>query len=151
MLTFDLQNKANHNDVNLLTSQLNITNESQEVRPFPAGDHKASINRRARKYNKYKTKINKWSKKQAPPWNGQLNIYLEGLNRFHGTPISPLVQMWIKTQTQNINNTNDPQKKPCLGTVSKIFYWRDEIGFTARQLHPYSCTPDKDIWDFTLG
>ena len=23
------------------TSQLNITNESQEVRPFPAGDHKA--------------------------------------------------------------------------------------------------------------
>ena len=29
------------------TSQLDITNESQEVSPFPAGDHKASINRRA--------------------------------------------------------------------------------------------------------
>ena len=28
-------------------SQLNITNESQEVSPFQAGDHKASINRRA--------------------------------------------------------------------------------------------------------
>ena len=27
------------------TSQLDITNESQEVSPFPAGDHKASINR----------------------------------------------------------------------------------------------------------
>ena len=26
-------------------SQLDITNESQEVSPFPAGDHKASINR----------------------------------------------------------------------------------------------------------
>ena len=29
------------------TSQLDITNESHEVSPFPAGDHKASINRRA--------------------------------------------------------------------------------------------------------
>ena len=28
--------------------------------------------------------------------------------------------MWIKTQTQNINNTNDPQKKYRLETVSKI-------------------------------
>ena len=27
--------------------------------------------------------------------------------------------MWINTQTQNINNTNDPQKKYRLGTVSK--------------------------------
>ena len=26
--------------------QLDITNESQEVSPFPAGDHKASTNRR---------------------------------------------------------------------------------------------------------
>ena len=31
------------------TSQLDITNESQEVSPFPAGDHKASINRCAQK------------------------------------------------------------------------------------------------------
>ena len=37
------------------TSQLDITNESQEVSPFQAGDHKASINRRARKHNKNKT------------------------------------------------------------------------------------------------
>ena len=28
-------------------SQLDITNESQEVSPFPAGDHKASISRHA--------------------------------------------------------------------------------------------------------
>ena len=33
-------------------SQLDITNESQEVSPFPAGDHKATINRRERKHNK---------------------------------------------------------------------------------------------------
>ena len=38
------------------TSQLDITNESQEVSPFPAGDHKASINRRARKHNKTRQK-----------------------------------------------------------------------------------------------
>ena len=36
-------------------SQLEITNESQEVSPFPAGEHKASINRRARNHNKHKT------------------------------------------------------------------------------------------------
>ena len=37
------------------TLQLDITNKSQEVSSFPAGDHKASINRRARKRNKNKT------------------------------------------------------------------------------------------------
>ena len=56
--------------------QSNIKNERQEVSPFPAGDHKAAMNRR-----KSMTK-------------------------------------------QDINNTNDPQKKYRLGTVSKIFQWR---------------------------
>ena len=51
-------------------------NKSQEVSPFPAGDHKAAMNRR------------------------------ESMN------------------TQDINNTHDPQKKYRLGTVSKIFNWR---------------------------
>ena len=37
------------------TSRLDITNESQEVSPFQAGDNKASINRRARKHYKNKT------------------------------------------------------------------------------------------------
>ena len=41
----------------VITSQLNITNESQEVSPFPAGDHNASIDRRARKHSKNKTEI----------------------------------------------------------------------------------------------
>ena len=36
------------------TSQLDITNEGQVVSPFPAGDHKASLNRRARKHSKKK-------------------------------------------------------------------------------------------------
>ena len=36
-------------------SQLDITNESQEVSPFPAGDHKAHINRRVQRHSKHKT------------------------------------------------------------------------------------------------
>ena len=39
------------------TSQLDITNESQDVSPLPAGDHKALINGHARKHNKNKTEI----------------------------------------------------------------------------------------------
>ena len=37
------------------TSQLDTTNESQEVSSFPAGDHKAHINRRAQRHSKHKT------------------------------------------------------------------------------------------------
>ena len=36
-------------------SQLDTTNESQEVSPFPAGDHKAHINRRPQRHSKHKT------------------------------------------------------------------------------------------------
>ena len=33
---------------------LDTTNESQEVSPFPAGDHKAHINRRTQRHSKHK-------------------------------------------------------------------------------------------------
>ena len=36
-------------------SQLNITNKSQEVSPFPAGEHKGEINRRTQRHSKHKT------------------------------------------------------------------------------------------------
>ena len=39
-------------------SQLATTNESLEVSLFPAGDHKAHINRRAQRYSKHKTEQN---------------------------------------------------------------------------------------------
>ena len=39
-------------------SQLETTNESEEVSPFPAGDHKAHINRRSQRHNKHKTEKN---------------------------------------------------------------------------------------------
>ena len=50
-------------------SQLYTTNESQEVSPFPACDHKAQINRRAQRHNKHKAE--KRSRKVARPWNSQ--------------------------------------------------------------------------------
>ena len=52
-------------------SQLDTTNESQEVNPFPAVDLKAHINRRAQRHSKHKTKQkHKRSTKEAPPWKG---------------------------------------------------------------------------------
>ena len=51
-------NQAPYLDTNVkvTTSQSDITNESQEVSPFPAVDHKTTTNRRAWKLNKIKQK-----------------------------------------------------------------------------------------------
>ena len=70
-------------------SQIYTTNESQEVSPFPATDHRAQINRRQQRHNKHKTeKKHKRSTKEVPSWNGQQTILLEGLNRFHGANLT---------------------------------------------------------------
>ena len=49
----------------MTTSQSDIKNEGQEVSPFPSGDHKASINKRARtnKKNQDRNNINDPQKK----------------------------------------------------------------------------------------
>ena len=49
-------------------SQVDTKNESQEVSPFQAGDHKAIINRLARRHNKHKTEkyINDPQKEYRP-------------------------------------------------------------------------------------
>ena len=39
-------------------SQLDTTNESQEVSPYPAGDHMAHINRHVQRHSKHKTEKN---------------------------------------------------------------------------------------------
>ena len=53
-------------------SQLDTTSESQEVSPFPAGDHKAHINRHAQRHSKHKTEQkHKRSTEEVPPWKGQ--------------------------------------------------------------------------------
>ena len=60
------------NNGKVTNSQLDKTNESQEVSPFPAGDHNAHINRRAQRHRKHKTQQkHKRSTKEVPPWNGQ--------------------------------------------------------------------------------
>ena len=76
------------------TLQLDITNKSQKVSPSSAGEHKASINRRARKHNKKQDRnnINDPQKKHRLGTVSK-NISLEGLNWFHGAPTSPIVQM----------------------------------------------------------
>ena len=75
------------NDTNgkVTNSQLDTTNQRQEARPFPAGDHKAQINRRAQKHYKHKTEknINDPQKKYRLRTVSK-NILLEGLNWFHG-------------------------------------------------------------------
>ena len=39
---------------------------------FPAGDHKAHINRHAQRYSKHNTEqIHKRFTKEVPPWNGK--------------------------------------------------------------------------------
>ena len=63
-LTQDINGKVTY-------SQLDTTNESQEVSPFPADDHKAHINRRAQRQQTQDRKKHKRSTKEVPPWNGQ--------------------------------------------------------------------------------
>ena len=53
-------------------SQLDTTNESQGVSPFPAGDHKAHVNRRTQRHSKQKTeKKHIRSAKKVSLWNSQ--------------------------------------------------------------------------------
>ena len=64
--------------------QLDTTNESQEVSPFPAGDHKAHINIRAQRHSKRKTEKHKQNKYRL----GTVSKIFEGLNQFHGANLA---------------------------------------------------------------
>ena len=81
-------NLTQYTNGKVTNSQLDTTNKSQEVSPFPTGDHKAHINRRAQRQSKYTTEKTKRSKKEVPPWNDQKNILQKGLNRFHGANLT---------------------------------------------------------------
>ena len=68
-------------------SQLDTTNESQEFSPFPAGDHKAHINRCAQRHSKHKTeqkhkRSTKASLKNLVHKNNQLSNLLVKINYF---------------------------------------------------------------------
>ena len=45
------------------------------VSPYPAVDHKASINRRARKYNKHKTEITQMIQKRSTALERSVKIF----------------------------------------------------------------------------
>ena len=73
------------------------TNESQEGSPFPAGDHKAHINRRAQRHStKQKKKHTKYPLKKYRFGTVSKIFYLRAQSGFVA-PTSPLFQMWIKT------------------------------------------------------
>ena len=66
-------------------SQLDTTNECQEVSPFPAGDHKAHINRRSQRHSKQKTEKNmKDPQKKYRLGTVSKIFFLEDLNQFNG-------------------------------------------------------------------
>ena len=65
-------------------SHLDTTNESQEVSPFVAGDHKAHINRRTQRHSKLKTEKNTQNiHKRSTALERSVNYLLEGLNWFY--------------------------------------------------------------------
>ena len=59
--------------------QLDTTNESQEVSPFPAGDHKAQINRPAQGHNKHKTETTQKIHKRSTALERSVKCFTGGL------------------------------------------------------------------------
>ena len=73
------------------------TNESQEVSPFPAGDHKAHINRRAQNIaNARQNKNIKDPQKKYRLGTVSKIFYWRALTSFMA-PTSPLILMWTRT------------------------------------------------------
>ena len=66
---------------------ININNKSQEVSPFPAGDHKAVIYRRKSMRNTRHKNTNDPQKKYRFGTVSK-HISLEGLNQFYGTNLA---------------------------------------------------------------
>ena len=82
---------------NVTKSQLDTANENQEVSPFPAGDHRAHINRRAQRHSKHKTEQkHKISTKKYRLGTVSIIFYWRAYTSLT-VPTSPLIQMWIKT------------------------------------------------------
>ena len=65
---------------NVTNSQLDTTNESQEGSHFPAGDHKAHINKRAQRHSKHKTKKTQKIHKRSTALERSVKYITGGLN-----------------------------------------------------------------------
>ena len=73
--------------MNVTKNTINITNKSQEVSPFPEGDHKAAMNRRESMRNTRHKNTNDPQKKYHLGTVSE-NTLLEGLNRFQGVNLT---------------------------------------------------------------
>ena len=60
-------------------SQLDTTNESQEVSPFPAVDHKAHINRRTQRHSNHKTEKTQKIRKRSTTLEQSVKYFTGGL------------------------------------------------------------------------
>ena len=60
-------------------SKLDITNESQEVSPFPAGGHKATVHRRAQKHNKHTAETTRMIHKRSTALERSVKYFTGGL------------------------------------------------------------------------
>ena len=60
-------------------SQLDTTNESQEVSHFPADDHKAHINRRSQRHSKHKTEKTQKIHKRSTAFERRVKYFTGGL------------------------------------------------------------------------
>ena len=69
--------------------QLDTTNESQEVSPFPAGDHKAHINRRTQRHSKHKTEKNIKYHKRSTALERSLKYFTGGLKPVARRQLAP--------------------------------------------------------------
>ena len=72
----------------MTNSQLDTTYESQEVSPFPAGDPKAHINRRAQSLKKQKTEKNIKYQPKKYRLGTVSKIFTGGLKPFHGANLT---------------------------------------------------------------
>ena len=93
----------------VITSQLDTTNESKEVSPFSAGDHKAQINRRAQRENKNETEKNiKDPQKKYRLGTVSKIFYGRALTGFTA-PTSPLIQSKV---TRSLLLCKKTRKRP---------------------------------------
>ena len=68
--------------------KLDTPNESQEVSPFPAGDHKAHINRRAQRHSKHKTEKNMKDPQWSTALERSVKYFTGGFNQFQGANLT---------------------------------------------------------------
>ena len=78
-------------------SQLDTTNESQEVSPFPADDHKAHISKRTQRHSKHKTEKNIKNPQKKYRLRTVCKIFYWRASTSFMAPTSPLTLEWTRT------------------------------------------------------